>query len=326
MRMPNPKSVTQFDLLQTVKNRIVKLGPGHWLTRTALLMEAVRRGWSIRFQGDKLEMRKAKRKIILHEREFVNIPMMFWHSEHYFKHIMPKLQGGFEVWDFSKLSEHVYRRGQTSFLTIGLPEEDSIEAYARFYMPKQGEIVWDVGANVGFTSWFLAELVGEDGQVIAFEPDEGNFEILCENLRRHKLNNVIPVLKALDRDSGIKLFNMDHTMTAGIHSYAHYSAGGSLKEVETLSLKDAFLTYGKPSYVKMDIEGAELAVFDGSQDFLNSTDTHWAIETNHLVDGAFTHGRLERLFERAGYQTRTELCEGQWHLWANHVGFAVEKY
>ena len=156
---------------------------------------------------------------------------------------------------------------------------------------------------------------------MAFEPDEENFKVLLENITRHELTNVTPVCKALDTKTGTISFRMDNTMTAGIPIYMHYMAPAPLVQVPTLGLADAISQYGLPVYVKMDIEGAELAVIEGAAETLAGTSIEWAIETNHLVNGAFTHERLALAFTRAGYQLRTGLADGQWHLWARRGEF-----
>lgn len=307
---------------EAIKNRLVRLGSRHWLTRLSLQLEALRQGWRISFHAQEIRMRKGQRVLILHEREFIYVPMMFWLSAHYFEHIQPRSVDGREVWDFSRQNTHIYTRNGAAFTTLSLPEEDSVDAYTRHYMPRAGDLVWDAGANAGFTTYFLAQLVGPSGRVIAFEPDAENFNVLAENISRHKLENVTLVRKALDARTGSAAFLMDATMAAGFPAYMHYAVEGPLTEVETLSLADAIEAYGMPAFVKMDIEGAELAVIEGAVEVLSKTHIEWAIETNHLVGGAFTHQRLVPVFEHAGYKVRTGQVYGQWHLWASPLNSA----
>jgi precorrin-6B methylase 2 len=51
-------------------------------------------------------------------------------------------------------------------------EEDSMDAYTAAYRPQPGDVIWDVGAHAGATSYFFAQMVGPAGRVYAFEPDE----------------------------------------------------------------------------------------------------------------------------------------------------------
>ena len=52
---------------------------------------------------------------------------------------------------------------------------------------KVGSIVVDVGANIGLHTLNMARIVGNTGQVFAFEPDPSNFKILRKNV---KINNL----------------------------------------------------------------------------------------------------------------------------------------
>lgn len=52
----------------------------------------------------------------------------------------------------------------------------------------------------------------------------------------------------------------------------------------------------------MNIEGAEADVAANSRSFLREHPIHFAIESNHEVQGELTYKRLERLFREIGYQ------------------------
>jgi FkbM family methyltransferase len=48
---------------------------------------------------------------------------------------------------------------------------------------RKGDVILDVGANIGFHTLYFAELTGINGKVIAFEPVPHNFEALVNNIR-----------------------------------------------------------------------------------------------------------------------------------------------
>lgn len=48
---------------------------------------------------------------------------------------------------------------------------------------KPGNIVWDIGANVGLFTFAAANRIGTRGQVVAFEPDTVLFDLLQKSLR-----------------------------------------------------------------------------------------------------------------------------------------------
>ena len=48
---------------------------------------------------------------------------------------------------------------------------------------KNGDVVLEIGANIGYVSMFLAKYVGENGKVYALEPAPRNYEILKKNIK-----------------------------------------------------------------------------------------------------------------------------------------------
>jgi len=129
-------------------------------------------------------------------------------------------------------------------------------------------LVFDVGAHAGYTTCTLAKLVGENGRVVAFEPDLTCVEYIKENASRFNLKNITVVSKAIDARSGVAAFNADGTVGAGLVEHLVYGKTGKQIRVETLSLEDACKEYGTPQFMKIDIEGAEVAVVTSSLEFL----------------------------------------------------------
>ena len=55
---------------------------------------------------------------------------------------------------------------------------------------KEGDVVLDLGANIGYYTLLFAKLVGESGRVIAIEPDPGNFSLLKKNVEANNYKNI----------------------------------------------------------------------------------------------------------------------------------------
>src|SRR3990167_6694466 len=72
---------------------------------------------------------------------------------------------------------------------------------------KDGDIVIDVGANIGYYTLLFAKKVGENGKVFAFEPDSASFAILEKNIKDNKFRNVEAFNIALsDKQEDLSLF------------------------------------------------------------------------------------------------------------------------
>lgn len=152
-----------------------------------------------------------------------------------------------------------------------------------------GQVVYDVGANIGFFTILCARLVGPQGRVYAFEPMPANAATLRHNLAINGLENVTVVEKALSASSGTaELFI---SPWSAFHSL---NVEGAVKrdnrgrdaappiEVETVTL-DEFVRDGAapPDLVKLDVEGAELVALEGMRETLNGVaplllcELHW---------------------------------------------------
>jgi FkbM family methyltransferase len=306
-----------MSVLQLIKHRLVKLGPRNPLVRTALRMHARQRGFRIDFSPGGIHISRGRCSMILNERQFIQVPVMLECFDLFFSTISVSQRDGLDVLDFSQPALHHYSQRGVGFHFPSVPEDDVLDAYTKEYLPRPGDIVWDVGAHAGATAFFLSRMVGPSGCVYAFEPDESNCAYLLQNLGRHGVSNVHPVQKALSRTSGRALFNMDGTMSAGIHEFLVYSGTGRLTDVETITIADACQQLGAvPAFIKMDIEGAEVAVIEGSSDFLRQHDIAFAIESSHRIGGSYTHQLLDQLFPRLGYAVKSENVHGQMFTWA----------
>jgi len=55
---------------------------------------------------------------------------------------------------------------------------------------KPGNVCIDLGANIGYITLLLSDLVGKNGKIFAIEPEPENFNILNYNLNINKIKNV----------------------------------------------------------------------------------------------------------------------------------------
>jgi FkbM family methyltransferase len=132
------------------------------------------------------------------------------------------------------------------------------DVYERVFKVGKGDVVVDAGAHVGmFTVKALRE-VGEEGLVIAIEPEERNFELLRRNTKGYR--NVRLVRKAVGDRAGKAIFYVSEL--SGEHSIkkSNRTVKSIEVEVDTLSNILSSLGISRVGFLKTDVEGAELEV------------------------------------------------------------------
>lgn len=305
--------------MRYVKNLLVGLGPDSKLTRLALQIYGFLKGFRITFSNRQITISRKNQKIVLSEAQYVQVPWMTVAYDMYFETMASDSIDGKIILDFSQPALHRYIKSNVDFWFPSIPEDDVMDQYTAYYKPQAGDIVWDVGAHAGATTYFLSKMVGPTGMVFAFEPDEGNFEYLTRNIEYHQLSNVTPVKKALARTSGTAQFYMDGTMNAGLAEFLTYPgrSRSSYQTVTTVSFADACSELGgAPRFVKLDIEGAETDVIDGARDFLRNNAIEFAIETEGSDGGEPKSETLETIYSAVGYRAWSAEVSGQRFMWA----------
>ena len=133
---------------------------------------------------------------------------------------------------------------------------------------KKGDIVLDVGANIGYYTLIFAKLVGKDGMVFAFEPEPTNFDLLKKSVTINGYKNVILIRKALsDRTGKTKLFLSE--VNLGDHMIMDTKENRNSIEIDTITGEDYFRDLNKKiNFIKMDIQGAEIDALRGMSSLL----------------------------------------------------------
>ena len=147
----------------------------------------------------------------------------------------------------------------------------NVEKLVFLAVVEKGDVVFDVGANLGYYTLLFSHLAGRRGRVHAFEPIPGTFAALAAGLAREwRFDNITLNECALGESAGSFPFfvpDADH----GQASMARHAAGSWCRPREVRSYDcrvrtlDGYAqeTGARPSFVKLDVEGAELLVLRG---------------------------------------------------------------
>jgi FkbM family methyltransferase len=136
---------------------------------------------------------------------------------------------------------------------------------------KEGDIVLDIGANIGYYVLIESQLVGEKGKVYAVEPVRSNFELLEKNVQLNNLKNVSTFQFAFgEKDAKSEIYVSDKSNWCAMNKDA---AGGKILFAQEVSMQtvDTFLEdKAPPDFIRMDVEGYEYQVIKGMAKTLKS--------------------------------------------------------
>jgi FkbM family methyltransferase len=162
----------------------------------------------------------------------------------YYKHLSPGTIRSHQL--FGKT---VYFASATEFVE-GLREIFIDKIYSQ-KLPEYPYII-DCGANIGLSVIYMKKLY-PNAEIVAFEPDDQNYEILTKNVQSGGYSNVIL------RKEAVWIENTMVHFTARGSTDSHISLqGAGSANVRAIRLKD--LLTRKIDFLKIDIEGAEYAV------------------------------------------------------------------
>jgi FkbM family methyltransferase len=204
------------------------------------------------------------------------------------------------VHEFFELEQYAYRPGRVT--------------------PEPGDVAIDGGGGWGDTALWLAYRVGSGGRVLCAEVDEANRKLIATNVALNpELAARIEVLpRALWSASGE---SVEYAVAGPSSSLVRTVRSEHHARVETVRVDDLGLE--RLDFLKLDVEGAELAALQGAEETLRRFRPKLAIAAYHdpddLVDlpafvdglgagyrlylGHFTPGREETiLFARADQQ------------------------
>ena len=147
-------------------------------------------------------------------------------------------------------------------------ETDTDEPYDNFLKLNESETFLDLGAYRGDTVISFINRVKKYNKIVAIEPDIKTFKKLCENTKIIKNN--VNINAFAGEKSGIVRFNANGSRGVG--------KSGKETEVNVISVDELNIA---PTFIKMDIEGAEISAIRGTKKTISEFKPKMQIATYH---------------------------------------------
>ena len=180
---------------------------------------------------------------------------------------------------------------------------------------RPGDVLYDVGANIGQYSLYAAKQCKGDLTVLAFEPEALNFAKLNRNIVLNDMVEIIvPYPIAISNQTavdtfysktfavGASLHALGREITQGEKEFTPQNRQGTISS----SLDDLTTRFGLPvpNHIKVDVDGIEDLIVEGAVElFTNPELRTFLIEVYMHGDIA---GRIRKGFEAGGFTLSNE--------------------
>lgn len=180
-------------------------------------------------------------------------------------------------------------------------ELETMQLFADLVSP--GDFVIEIGGHIGYISVYLASLVGREGSVWVFEPARANLSYLRQNVAPY--SNVSVYDLAVSNRRGHADFYVeeltgqnnsllpDYSVLRENEAEAHLTFGKEVVQVPCVTLDETLKESAArvPSFVKIDVEGAEYMVLQGMKSVLTGPSTAMMIEVTERAEDVLEHLR-----------------------------------
>ena len=182
-----------------------------------------------------------------------------------------------------------------------------------------GDVIIDLGANIGTTAMIFSRHVGSLGKVIAVEPV--THSIIEKNLRFNQMTNVKVIPAAVSNKNGeteieISDFCLDSSIAKRSYTTSanYYSKKISVSLI-TIDQLVQDLGLEKIDIIKMDIEGVEELALAGAIETIKKYHPKWSISSYHIDHtNELQHPKLVNILKSYGYKVK-EIAESHIFAW-----------
>jgi FkbM family methyltransferase len=157
----------------------------------------------------------------------------------------------------------------------GTHESFKTDAFVKYF--QAGNVLFDIGAHIGYFTAIASKINGSSGKIFAFEPRPMNARFFKIHMKINNFKNVTLYEMAVgESDEDVK-FDTHHGSATG-----RISKDGNIR-VKQVSVgrmvKEGILP--PPDFIKIDVEGGEIEVLKGLSEVISSSRPKMIIATHN---------------------------------------------
>lgn len=235
------------------------------------------------------ELRRGGANVLVYDPAFIGVSTALWYTPSFCDEHSDTLEAV-----YSSLADERSRETLVAFLKQRLSATRGY--YQAVYEPahyfpadifrlQNNEVFIDCGAYNGDSiGAFMQEVVRQGVEmpekIVGFEPDAGNFSQLCANTRQWPFCQ--PVQKGVWDNKTVLSFQSGNALSSRL---VEQSSDTVTIELDSI---DNILQGGKATFIKMDVEGAELKALQGAADTIRAWHPLLAISLYHKPEDLLT--------------------------------------
>ncbi len=171
----------------------------------------------------------------------------------------------------------------------------------RYYQPQEGDLVADIGAGRGEDVLVFSKSLGVTGRIVAVEAHPATAAILKSFVTRNRMHNVEVHQLAAAEKAGTRFISDasgDHWQCASIvmTKSGEPTPSGRLDDIKTLREAESI------SFLKMNIEGAEVEALRGARAVLRKSDAVCICCHDFLGEQTKTKSEVCEILENVGFR------------------------
>jgi FkbM family methyltransferase len=158
---------------------------------------------------------------------------------------------------------------------LGTQELYKTEAFLKYF--RKGDVLFDIGAHVGYFSAIGAVINDESAEIYAFEPRPMNIRFFKKHVKANNFKNITLFEVAVGETDEEVHFDVNHGSATGC-----VSSNGKfcVKQVSIdRMIRDKILPV--PDFIKIDVEGGEIEVLKGLKNVITSARPRLIVATHN---------------------------------------------